>query len=88
MEEFIKFYDDCLKSMESLHKLLQSNKSIRLTEADVELKKYAQQHATVQCNIETVIVMGKWKSFFGVFVVRTFNYKTDNFINFPYGIIC
>ncbi|XP_073838148.1 SEC14 domain and spectrin repeat-containing protein 1-B [Musca autumnalis] len=58
VEEFIKFYDDCLKSMENYHKLLQGNKSIRPTEADVELKKNAQQHATVQCNIETVIAMG------------------------------
>ncbi|KAM7355889.1 uncharacterized protein ACRADG_001825 isoform 2-T3 [Cochliomyia hominivorax] len=44
--------------MESLQKLLQSNKSIRATEADTELKKNSQMHATVQCSIETVIEMG------------------------------
>lgn len=46
--------------MDSLQILLHSNKSIRPTEADVELKKSAQVHATVQCSIETAIEMGKW----------------------------
>lgn len=46
--------------MESLQKLLQSNKSIRVTEADAELKKNSQMHSTVQCSIETVIEMGEF----------------------------
>ncbi|XP_075160114.1 SEC14 domain and spectrin repeat-containing protein 1-B [Haematobia irritans] len=58
VEEFIKYYDECLKSMEGLHQLLQGNKSIRPSEADVELKKSAQQHAKVQCSIDTVIALG------------------------------
>ncbi|XP_065360141.1 uncharacterized protein LOC135954022 [Calliphora vicina] len=58
IDEFVKFYDNCLAAMESLQKLLHSNKSIRATEADAELKKNSQMHATVQCSIETVIEMG------------------------------
>lgn len=60
IDEFGKFYDNCLTAMESLQKLLQSNKSIRVTEADAELKKNSQMHATVQCSIEAAIEMGKW----------------------------
>ncbi|XP_046807759.1 uncharacterized protein LOC111679299 isoform X8 [Lucilia cuprina] len=58
IDEFVKIYDNCLAAMESLQKLLQCNKSIRATEADAELKKNSQMHATVQCSIETVIEMG------------------------------
>lgn len=47
--------------MDGLQKLLQSrNKSIRVAEADAQLKKNSQMHATVQCSIETVMEMGEF----------------------------
>ncbi|XP_067644775.1 SEC14 domain and spectrin repeat-containing protein 1-B isoform X1 [Eurosta solidaginis] len=58
IDEFQKTFDSTLTSMESLHALLLSNKSLRPAEADAELKKCAQVHTSVQQQIEVVIELG------------------------------
>ncbi|XP_050335998.1 SEC14 domain and spectrin repeat-containing protein 1-B isoform X1 [Bactrocera neohumeralis] len=58
IDEFQKTFDSTLSSMENLHVVLLNNKSLRPTEADVELKKCAQLHTSVQQQIEVVIELG------------------------------
>ncbi|EDW78752.1 uncharacterized protein Dwil_GK12603, isoform A [Drosophila willistoni] len=58
IDEFTKTHAQTLAGMEQLLKLLSGNKSLRPTEADVELKKSAQLHTHVQRSIESAIEMG------------------------------
>ncbi|XP_017478980.1 PREDICTED: uncharacterized protein LOC108368607 isoform X2 [Rhagoletis zephyria] len=58
IDEFQKTFDSTLNSMENLHVVLLNNKSLRPAEADVELKKCAQLHTSVQQQIEVVIELG------------------------------
>ncbi|XP_069967904.1 uncharacterized protein zormin isoform X6 [Bactrocera oleae] len=58
IDEFQKTFDSTRSSMENLHVVLLNNKSLRPTEADVELKKCAQLHTSVQQQIEVVIELG------------------------------
>ncbi|KAH8234808.1 hypothetical protein KR032_003567 [Drosophila birchii] len=58
IDEFTKAHVRTLASMEKLLALLREHKSLRPTEADVELKKCAQLHARVQSDIEYAIDMG------------------------------
>ena len=102
IDEFVKFYDNCLSAMDGLQKLLQShNKSIRAAEADAQLKKNSQMHATVQCSIETVIEMGKYCEktkaktiffiffFFGLYDFFTTTNNKEIYITFyKLGITC
>ncbi|XP_037947834.1 titin-like [Teleopsis dalmanni] len=55
IDEFKKVYQQTISAMEALHVLLLSNKSLRPTEADIELKKCTQMHATVQRSIEEAV---------------------------------
>ncbi|KAH8305559.1 hypothetical protein KR059_001397 [Drosophila kikkawai] len=58
IDEFTKAHVRTLAAMEKLLALLREHKSLRPTEADVELKKCAQLHARVQNDIESAIDMG------------------------------
>ncbi|XP_037935273.1 SEC14 domain and spectrin repeat-containing protein 1-B [Teleopsis dalmanni] len=58
IDEFKKAYQQTISAMEALHVLLLSNKSLRPTEADIELKKCTQMHATVQRSIEEAVELG------------------------------
>ncbi|XP_041631460.1 SEC14 domain and spectrin repeat-containing protein 1-B [Drosophila kikkawai] len=58
IDEFTKAHVRTLAAMEKLLALLRQHKSLRPTEADVELKKCAQLHARVQNDIESAIDMG------------------------------
>lgn len=59
IDEFTKAHVRTLAAMEKLLALLREHKSLRPTEADVELKKCAQLHARVQNDIESAIDMGE-----------------------------
>ncbi|KAH8379644.1 hypothetical protein KR009_006268 [Drosophila setifemur] len=58
IDEFTKAHVQTLVSMEKLLALLRANKSLRPSEADVELKKCAQLHTGVQNGIESAIDLG------------------------------